>query len=239
MNATNIAAFAHVTPAVYRTWPLQAQIDAWTALTVSALGASSVSQLRSMSSFDGMPTDAYMQLSCIQMGIGNCQTMINSGRCEGWRDSNGTSICKMAAKMQGLSYTPGTGTGTPTPAPTPTPSSTSGNNSSAFIPTPGTHTKRFHGFRHVGRQFYDWIWCIHGKRKHAHKDNSCLNFGDVRDQSQYWYMEPVSSRSNGHVRPETRWETDSHPHGLDDDGLCVLNRYYFCLFFKSAYDFFT
>lgn len=139
MNATNIAAFAHVTPAVYRTWSLQAQIDAWTALTVSALGASSVSQLRAMSTFDGMPTDAYMQLSCIQMGIGNCQTMINSGRCEGWRDSNGTSICRMAAGMQGLTYTPGTGTGTPIPATTPTPSSTSGSNNSAFIPTPGNY----------------------------------------------------------------------------------------------------
>lgn len=133
MNATNIAAFAHVTPAVYRTWSLQAQIDAWTALTVSALGASSVSTLRSMSTFDGMPTDAYMQLSCIQMGIGNCQTMITSGRCEGWRDINGTSICRMAAGMQGLTYTPGTGTGTPTP------SSTSSNNSSLFTPTPGSY----------------------------------------------------------------------------------------------------
>ena len=139
MNATNIAAFAGVTPAVYRTMSLQQQVDAWTALTVSALGATSVNTLRRMTTFDGMPTDAYMQLSCIQMGIGNCQTMITSGRCEGWRDGNGTSICRMAAGMQGLTYTPGTGTGTPTPAPTPTPSSTSATNNSAFTATPGNY----------------------------------------------------------------------------------------------------
>lgn len=136
MTNANIWAYAGVSSAVYRTWPLQAQIDAWTKLTVSALGASSVSQLRAMSTFDGMPTDAYMQLACVQFGPGHCQTMINSGRCEGWRDGNGTSICRMAAKMQGLTYTPGTGTNTPTPSPTPTPSSTTQNNNSAFAPMP-------------------------------------------------------------------------------------------------------
>lgn len=139
MTATNIAAFAGVTPAVYRTWSLQQQIDAWTALTVSAMRAPAVATLRSMTTFDGMPTDAYMQLACIQLGPGNCQTMISSGRCEGFRDRWGTSICSMAARMQGLAYTPGTGTGTPIPAPTPTPSSTSAANSSVFIPTPGNY----------------------------------------------------------------------------------------------------
>ena len=139
MTATNIAAFAGVTPAVYRTWTLQQQIDAWTALTVSAMRAPAVATLRSMTTFDGMPTDAYMQLACIQLGPGNCQTMISSGRCEGFRDRWGTSVCSMAARMQGLTYTPGTGSGTPTPAPTPTPSSTSSNNNSLFTPTPGNY----------------------------------------------------------------------------------------------------
>lgn len=139
MTNANILAYAGVSSAVYRTWPLQAQIDAWTRLTVDAMRATSVRTLRSMTTFDGMQTDAYMQIACVQLGTTNCQRMITSGRCEGWRDPNGTSICRMAAGIQGLRYTPGTGTGTPTPAPTPTPSSTSGNNSSAFIPTPGNY----------------------------------------------------------------------------------------------------
>src|SRR5690606_22236115 len=41
-----------------------------------------------------------MVLACVQLGIGNCQKMINSGSCNGFADINGTTICKMADRIR-------------------------------------------------------------------------------------------------------------------------------------------
>ena len=105
MNTSNIWEFAGVSPEVFRTWSLQDQVNAWSRLTVQAMGAGSVRQLQRMEAagqtFDGRPVDAFLQLACIQLGVGNCQTMIRSGKCSGFADKNGTTICRMADAMSG------------------------------------------------------------------------------------------------------------------------------------------
>lgn len=113
MNQANIRQFARVEPAVYRTWSLQQQVDAWSALTSPLVNTGVVRQLTGMGTFDGRPVDGNLVLSCIQLGVGNCQRMVNSGRCSGFADSNGTTICAMADRIGGTGTTnPGTGTGT-------------------------------------------------------------------------------------------------------------------------------
>ncbi len=117
MNRANIDKYAGVTPSQYQQWSLQQQIDAWSLLTVDALKAGSVRQLIDMGTFDGRTVDGNMVLACVQLGIGNCQKMINSGSCTGFADRNGTTICSMADKMAGVPAggsgvgTGGTGTG--------------------------------------------------------------------------------------------------------------------------------
>ncbi|MXN32795.1 MULTISPECIES: hypothetical protein [Delftia] len=105
MNRKNIETYAGVSPEVYRNQSLQQQINAWTKLTTSALNSSVVQDLLALGTFDGRPVDGNLVLACVQLGIGNCQRMINSGRCSGFADSNGTTICGMADRMVG-----GTGT---------------------------------------------------------------------------------------------------------------------------------
>ncbi|WP_338500764.1 hypothetical protein [Delftia tsuruhatensis] len=105
MNRKNIETYAGVSPEVYRSQSLQQQINAWTKLTTSALNSSVVQDLLALGTFDGRPVDGNLVLACVQLGIGNCQRMLNSGRCSGFADSNGTTICGMADRMTG-----GTGT---------------------------------------------------------------------------------------------------------------------------------
>lgn len=109
MNTANISKYAGVTPQEFQQWSLQQQIDAWSQLTVDALKAGSVRQLVEMGTFDGRPVDGHLVLACVQLGIGNCQKMINSGSCSGFADRNGTTICSMADKMAGA--TTGSGAG--------------------------------------------------------------------------------------------------------------------------------
>lgn len=101
MNKTNIKAYTNLTPEQYRQLSLQEQINAWSQLTVDAMKAGAVQQLIGMGQFDGRPVDGNLVLACVQLGIGNCQKMINSGSCKGFADSNGTTICSMADKMEG------------------------------------------------------------------------------------------------------------------------------------------
>lgn len=101
MNKTNIKAYTNLTPEQYRQLSLQEQINAWSQLTVDAMKAGAVQQLIGMGQFDGRPVDGNLVLACVQLGIGNCQKMINSGSCKGFADSNGTTICSMADKMAG------------------------------------------------------------------------------------------------------------------------------------------
>lgn len=109
MSTTNILA-AGYTPAQYRALPLQAQVDAWAGMQSQALNANVVSQLQSMGTFDGQTVDFPFLLACVQLGQGNCAAMVASGRCSGFADSNGTTICGMAATTRnnlGLPSTPG------------------------------------------------------------------------------------------------------------------------------------
>ncbi|WP_287919203.1 hypothetical protein [Comamonas sp.] len=101
MNERNIERYTKLTPEQYQQISLQDQINAWSSLTVDAMKAGSVQQLIGMGSFDGRPVDGNLVLACVQLGIGNCQKMINSGSCKGFADSNGTTICSMADKMAG------------------------------------------------------------------------------------------------------------------------------------------
>lgn len=116
MNTSNIRRYAGVEPSVYRTWSLQDQVNAWSELTVNAMNAGSVRQLQRMqasgTTFDGRQVDFNMVMACIQLGVGNCQTMLNSGRCSGFADINGTTICGMADRMAGGGSSSGAGGGT-------------------------------------------------------------------------------------------------------------------------------
>ncbi|CAN7763661.1 hypothetical protein LJR039_007206 [Pseudorhodoferax sp. LjRoot39] len=114
MNRTNIRAYTSLTPEQYRTADLQTQINAWVRLTDDALRAAAPSALTGMATFDGRVVDGNLVLACVQLGIGNCQTMLDSGRCNGFADRNGTTICSMADRLAGTTTptTPGTGGGT-------------------------------------------------------------------------------------------------------------------------------
>lgn len=113
MNKTNIQEYAKVSPEVFRTWDLQKQVDAWSKLTTDALQARAPSTLAGMGTFDGREVNGDLVLACVQLGIGNCQKMINSGSCNGFADINGTTICRMADRIQGNADSPGqTGGGT-------------------------------------------------------------------------------------------------------------------------------
>ena len=115
MNKGNIREYAGVTPEEFSTWDLQRQVDAWSALTSTALNARAPNALAGMGTFDGRTVDGDLVLACVQLGIGNCQRMINSGSCNGFADINGTTICRMADRIRGGSSDPasgGSGSGT-------------------------------------------------------------------------------------------------------------------------------
>ena len=114
MNRTNIRAYTNLTPEQYRAADLQTQINAWAAMTADAMRARAPASLAAMGTFDGRPVDGNLVLACVQLGIGNCQRMINSGSCSGFSDRNGTTICSMADWLAGTTPTPSSGTGTPT-----------------------------------------------------------------------------------------------------------------------------
>lgn len=100
MNKTNIQKYAKVSPEEFRTWGLQEQVDAWSKLTTKAMQAQAPKTLAGLGTFDGREVDGDMVLACVQLGIGNCQKMINSGSCNGFADINGTTICKMADRIR-------------------------------------------------------------------------------------------------------------------------------------------
>ena len=106
LNRSNIRHFAHMSPDQYKLASLQTQTNAWMALTSQALRNPVVRRLMRMKTFDGRPVTDELILACGQMGVGNCEKMLNSGRCGGFRDINKTSICDMADKMAGGRGTP-------------------------------------------------------------------------------------------------------------------------------------
>jgi len=111
LNTSNILA-AGYTIAQYRYASLQEQVDAWSRIQSLALNDPVIQRLESMPSFDGQPVDAPFLLACVQLGQGNCRTMVQSGTCTGFRDGNGTTICQMAATMR-AAMTGTTGPGSP------------------------------------------------------------------------------------------------------------------------------
>ena len=133
MNRTNIQAYTNLTPEQYRQSSLQTQINAWVALTVDALRARAPRQLANMGTFDGRSADGNLVLACVQLGIGNCQRMINSGSCSGFSDSNGTTICSMADRLAGVTPNPGPGTNPTNPGGPGTPGPGTGDSVSAPV----------------------------------------------------------------------------------------------------------
>lgn len=99
MNGTNLRSLG-ISPNEYMQMNLQQQVDAWARIQSQALNDPILSQLQNMSTFDGQPVDAAMMLACVQLGQGNCRKMIQSGKCNGFEDRNGTDICEMADKIR-------------------------------------------------------------------------------------------------------------------------------------------
>lgn len=115
MNTTNIRA-AGYTPTEFAALPLQGQVDAWARMQSQALASPVVAQLQAMGTFNGQPVDFAFLLACVQLGQGNCATMVASGSCAGFSDRNGTTICGMAARTRasiGGTPAPGSPAGTP------------------------------------------------------------------------------------------------------------------------------
>lgn len=108
INKSNLASYG-LTPSQYANMSLDEQAQVWVNVTNSGANAGSVRQLQDLQSkgetFDGQPVDSAMIEACIQLGTGNCQKMLNSGSCSGFKDSNGTSICDMANKIRNGSQT--------------------------------------------------------------------------------------------------------------------------------------
>ncbi|MBR5950632.1 MAG: M23 family metallopeptidase [Actinomycetaceae bacterium] len=107
MTGSNIRSYTHrtATPYMYRQWSLQDQVNLWGKLTADGLNRWSVSKLTELQKqggkFDGRTVDGNLIMACIQLGTGNCATMVRNKRCSAFADRNGTTICKMADKIAG------------------------------------------------------------------------------------------------------------------------------------------
>lgn len=100
LNNRNVRDYSGVDRETFGCMSLQEQVDAWARLTNDGYRTGVVRRLTEMGVFDGRHVDASFIAACIQLGVGNCQTMVNSGRCSGFADSNGTTICDMARAAQ-------------------------------------------------------------------------------------------------------------------------------------------
>ena len=120
MDRRNIAWLGNgMTGEQYAQLPLQQQINMWVELTVRGESSSGFERLNNMinsgqTTFDGQPIDFAFQLSCIQLGGGNCNRVLRSGNCNSWTDGFGSSICAMAngiRRQMGQQTYPGGGGG--------------------------------------------------------------------------------------------------------------------------------
>ncbi|RMX08153.1 hypothetical protein D8I35_03275 [Corticibacter populi] len=100
MNTANIRASGYTT-AEFQQLSLQDQVNAWSTIMSSALATRNPNTLAGMDTFDGRPVTGDLVLACVQLGIGNCGSMIRSGSCSGFADRNGTTICDMADHIAG------------------------------------------------------------------------------------------------------------------------------------------
>ncbi len=102
LNNTNIKNYAGMSRSEFGCQSLQFQVDAWAKLTNDGYNSAPVKQLMQMGTFDGQKVDASLIAACIQLGTGNCQEMVRSGRCSGFSDINGTTICDMAKNARSM-----------------------------------------------------------------------------------------------------------------------------------------
>lgn len=100
LNQGNLRANG-LTPQQYANMSLDQQVAVWAKVTNGGVNTGVVRKLQEMKTFDGQPVDGAMIMACIQLGTGNCQRMVQSGKCSGFSDINGTTICKMANAMRG------------------------------------------------------------------------------------------------------------------------------------------
>ncbi|WP_342364076.1 hypothetical protein [Terrarubrum flagellatum] len=102
LNNANVRKYAQTDREGFGCMSLQEQTNAWARLTNDGYQTPAVKQLASQGTFDGQRVDAGFIAACIQLGTGNCQKMVDSGRCSGFADSNGTTICDMARNARSL-----------------------------------------------------------------------------------------------------------------------------------------
>ncbi|MCP3468563.1 hypothetical protein [Bradyrhizobium sp. CCGUVB23] len=95
MNNASIRQYANTDREGHSCMSLQDQVNAWANLTNDGYDSPAVRQLALMPTFDGQKVDLSFIAACIQLGTGNCQKMLDSGRCSGFSDINGTTICNM------------------------------------------------------------------------------------------------------------------------------------------------
>jgi hypothetical protein len=140
LNTKNIKE-AGFTTEQYQNASLQQQVDGWSKIQAQALRDPVIQSLQNRTTFDGQPVDASLLISCVQLGQGNCRKMVRSGRCSGFADVNGTTICSMASTMR--TAIGGSSGGTPTTPPgggttsTPGPSPVGGGGGSAGVGSGG------------------------------------------------------------------------------------------------------
>ncbi|WP_095204894.1 hypothetical protein [Mesorhizobium carmichaelinearum] len=102
LNNTNIKNYAGMSRSEFGCQSLQFQVDTWAKLTNDGYNSAPVKQLIQMGTFDGQKVDGSFIAACIQLGTGNCQQMVRSGRCSGFSDINGTTICDMAKNARSM-----------------------------------------------------------------------------------------------------------------------------------------
>jgi hypothetical protein len=103
LNQKNIVDYTGMTPSEFGCQSLQFQVNTWAQLTNDAYDAPAVRTLTAMGGiFDGQKIDSAFLTACIQLGPANCNRMVKSGRCSGFADSNGTTICDMARNARSL-----------------------------------------------------------------------------------------------------------------------------------------
>ncbi|THT98420.1 DUF3262 family protein [Lampropedia puyangensis] len=112
MNTQNLDREGYKNPSDYMNAPLQDQVNAWANVMSQALNTKNPQALAQMGIFDGREVTGDMVLACVQLGIGNCGTMIRSGSCSGFADINGTTICSMADRIRDGSHAGGGSSGT-------------------------------------------------------------------------------------------------------------------------------
>lgn len=106
LTSSNIKAALGMSTDTFRRLPLQDQVDAWATIMSKAIRDPVVGRLSALGTFDGRKVDGNMVLACVQLGQANCMTMLRSGRCGGFSDLNGTTICRMADQIAGGATSP-------------------------------------------------------------------------------------------------------------------------------------